>query len=57
MCLFAFDCLYLNGETLLEKTLVERRQALYSAIQEEPGKMMLAQVSPTNPTSEPARVL
>jgi DNA ligase-1 len=43
VCLFAFDCLYLNGETLLEKTLVERRQALHAAIEEKPGKLMLAQ--------------
>ena len=28
MCLFAFDLLYLNGESLLEKPLSERRQLL-----------------------------
>ncbi len=29
---FAFDCLYLNGKSLLQAPLTERRQALYSAI-------------------------
>ena len=30
--LFAFDCLYLNGEALIRKPLLQRREALYSAI-------------------------
>lgn len=29
---FAFDCLYLNGNSLLAEPLTERRKALYSAI-------------------------
>lgn len=39
VCVYCFDCLYLNGETLLEKDLGTRRAALYSAI--EPKKGML----------------
>jgi DNA ligase-1 len=32
VCVFMFDCLYLNGRSLLQAPLTERRQALYSAI-------------------------
>ena len=42
VCLFAFDCLYLNGESLLESTLKERREALYGAFVESPGKFQFA---------------
>eukprot|EP00889_Picochlorum_renovo_P003003 jgi/Picre1/30033/NNA_005405.t1 len=30
VCVFAFDCLYLNGEALLKKSLSERREALHT---------------------------
>ncbi len=39
---FAFDCLYLNGESLLHKPLTERRAALYSALTEKQGQLMYA---------------
>ncbi len=29
---YAFDCLYLNGRSLLNVPLTERRAALYSAV-------------------------
>ncbi len=32
VAVFAFDCLYLNGRSLLQAPLTERRQALYSAL-------------------------
>lgn len=34
VCLYAFDLLYLNGESFLKKTLRERRKALFSNFQE-----------------------
>ena len=43
VCLFAFDCIYLNGDTLLQRPLRERREALYSAMEERPGFFMFAQ--------------
>ncbi|KAK9814328.1 hypothetical protein WJX72_004071 [[Myrmecia] bisecta] len=42
VCLFAFDCLYLNGEVLLQKPLTERRTALYSALNETHGELHFA---------------
>ena len=42
MCLYAFDCLYLNGEVLLQQPLTRRREALYSALNENPGELWFA---------------
>ena len=38
VALYAFDCLYLNGEPLLREPMYKRREALYSAFQEVPGE-------------------
>ena len=38
VCIYAFDCLYLNGETLLQKSLTERREAMYGAFNEVPDE-------------------
>lgn len=40
--LFAFDCLYKDGEVLLQRPLTERRAALYSAVSEQPGELLFA---------------
>lgn len=42
VCLYAFDCLYLNGEALIQKPLTERRAALYSALAQKEGELMWA---------------
>ena len=42
VCLYAFDCLYLNGQVLVDRPLTERREALYSAIHEKPGELFYA---------------
>lgn len=39
---FAFDCLYLNGQPLLPKPLTERRQALYDSLQPVEGQLQFA---------------
>lgn len=38
VALYAFDCLYLNGEPLLREPMSKRREALYSAFEEVPGE-------------------
>ena len=40
--LFAFDCLFLDGNTLLGRPLTERRQALTSSLNEVPGQLQFA---------------
>ena len=42
VCLFAFDCLYLNGEPLLDAPLTRRREALCSAVTERAGELQFA---------------
>ena len=42
VCLFAFDCLYLNGSMLLQRPLTERRAALSQAVHEKPGELQYA---------------
>ena len=42
VCVFAFDCLSLNGRTLLREPLTARREALYSALNESEGHLQFA---------------
>jgi ATP-dependent DNA ligase len=42
VCLYAFDCLHLNGETLIQRPLVERRAALHESIEEREGELLHA---------------
>ena len=42
MCIYAFDCMYLNGVNLMGEPLLKRREALYSAFQEVPGEFHFA---------------
>jgi len=48
VCIFCFDCLYLNGVSLLSKPLTERREALYSSIETEPGIIQFAEHQTSN---------
>ena len=40
--LYYFDCLYLDGEVLLKKSLRERREAMHKAIIPQEGKVQFA---------------
>lgn len=42
VCLYAFDCLYVNGDVLLREPLSTRRKRMYDAIAEKPGEMLYA---------------
>jgi hypothetical protein len=39
---FAFDCLSIDGRTLLREPLTARREALYSALEPAPGQLEFA---------------
>ena len=43
VCVFAFDLLFFNGESLINKTFKERRERLRASFVEEEGKLMFAQ--------------
>ncbi|KAG5498847.1 hypothetical protein JKF63_03136 [Porcisia hertigi] len=42
VCVFAFDILYFNGESQLEKTLQQRRELLWRYIRPQPAKLSFA---------------
>jgi ATP-dependent DNA ligase len=42
VCLFAFDCLFADGRTLLREPLSERRRLLYSCLNETEGHLQFA---------------
>lgn len=50
--LFAFDCLHLNGQSLLHKPLTERREALYSALVEKEGQLQFASAKTSRDVEE-----
>lgn len=50
VCLYAFDCLFLNGKVIVDRPLTERREALYSAISEKPGELFYATAKVTCPS-------
>ncbi|KAJ7225530.1 hypothetical protein GGX14DRAFT_639426 [Mycena pura] len=52
VCLFAFDLLYLNGEPLLKKPLVERRELLRKHFQPVSGEFDFAKSSDSETTDE-----
>ncbi|PIA42128.1 hypothetical protein AQUCO_02100174v1 [Aquilegia coerulea] len=42
VCVFVFDLLYLNGESLLEEQLIDRREHLYDSFEEVTGEFQFA---------------
>jgi DNA ligase-1 len=52
VCVFAFDILYLNGESLTKKTLRERRELLRSSFNPEEGIFVFAQGADVTTTEE-----
>ena len=52
VCIYAFDMLYLNGSSLVPKSLRERRQAMKDSLNEIEGKLAFATHSDTNDTDE-----
>lgn len=52
VCIFAFDILYLNGESLLTMPLTERREKLREAFTEIPGEFLFAKSMDTSNVEE-----
>ena len=50
VAIYAFDLLYLNGQSLLLEPLKERRRLLFSSFQETPGKFRFATHTEANDT-------
>ncbi|KAL6499771.1 hypothetical protein OROGR_027681 [Orobanche gracilis] len=52
VCIYAFDMLYLNGQSLLQEQLTVRREHLYKSFQEEPGFLQFATAISSNDLEE-----
>jgi DNA ligase-1 len=52
VAIFAFDLLYLNGQSLLDKPLAERRKLLHEHMKTIPGKVMFAEYMDTSDPQE-----
>uniref|UniRef100_A0A1D1ZZG5 DNA ligase 1 n=2 Tax=Auxenochlorella protothecoides TaxID=3075 RepID=A0A1D1ZZG5_AUXPR len=42
VCVFVFDCLYLDGRVLVQESLTTRREAMRAALSEAPGELQFA---------------
>ena len=42
VCIYAFDCLFLNGKSLLREPLTARREAMYGSLHEREGEFQFA---------------
>lgn len=52
VCVFAFDCLYHNGVSLLHEPLTKRRDTLHATIKEVPGQVAQATTKISNDVEE-----
>lgn len=57
VCLFAFDILYYNGQSLIQKPLAERRTFLYDNLKVIPGKFTYATKMDTDDTEKITKFL
>jgi len=57
VCIYAFDCLLVNGEPLIEKTFAERRDALYKNFHAVHGEFCFAHHKDTDDPEEIAEYL
>ncbi|XP_067934127.1 DNA ligase 1-like [Watersipora subatra] len=52
VCIYAFDLLYLNGDSLVKEPFRKRRQLLHSALSEIPGQFMFAMATDSTDTDK-----
>ncbi|KAK2581838.1 hypothetical protein KPH14_002304 [Odynerus spinipes] len=57
VCLFIFDCIYYNGEILINRTMQERRNILKENVTEIPNRIMLSEVQEVNDPQDLAQMI
>ncbi|KAI4486329.1 hypothetical protein M0802_012348 [Mischocyttarus mexicanus] len=57
VCLFVFDCIYYNGEILIDKSMQERRQILKKSMTEIPNRIMLSEAQEVHVVPKRAALL
>ncbi|XP_014471668.1 PREDICTED: DNA ligase 3 [Dinoponera quadriceps] len=57
VCLFVFDCLYYNGEILINKSMSQRRRILRDRMTEIPNRIMLSEVYEVHDSRDLAKMI
>lgn len=57
VCLFVFDCLYYNGETLIDKPMQKRRDILMEKMTVIPDRIMLSEVEEVQDPNDLAQMI
>lgn len=57
VCVFVFDCLYLNGKELLDEPLTTRREAMHGSVHEARGELQFAEAKTSTDVEELSRFL
>ncbi|XP_032688093.1 DNA ligase 3 isoform X2 [Odontomachus brunneus] len=57
VCLFVFDCLYYNGDILMNKPMSERRRILKDRMTEIPNRIMLSEVHEVHDPQDLAKMI
>lgn len=57
VCLFVFDCLYYNGESLMHKSIKERREILNENMKEIPNHIMFSEMEEVDKAGDLAAMI
>lgn len=57
VCVYAFDCLYVDGKSLLQEPLTARREVLYKSLNPIPGKFEFAEAKTSHDVEELTKFL
>lgn len=57
VCLFVFDCLYYNGESLMQKPIKERREILNENMKEIPNHIMFSEMEEVDKAEDLAAMI
>ncbi|XP_063975698.1 DNA ligase 3 [Diachasmimorpha longicaudata] len=57
VCIFVFDCMYYNGEVLMNKTMRERREILNKRMTVIPNRVVLSEVEEVNDSRDLAGMI
>ncbi|CAG9769457.1 unnamed protein product [Ceutorhynchus assimilis] len=57
VCLFVFDCMYYNGESLMEKPLIERKKILNANMTEVPNHIVFSEMQEIDEPQKLAKMI
>ncbi|KAH1028379.1 DNA ligase 3 isoform X2 [Dendroctonus ponderosae] len=57
VCLFVFDCIYYNGESLMQKPLKERKNILHTTMKEVPNRIVFSEMQEIDEPGKLAKMI